>query len=108
MQRCCYKAILIDKGKDYIHIKLILWYIDSRVPARELIICHKKEGTEDVMRTIADIYQEEGEAKGIKEIATAIATRMLKQKLDLKLIASVTGLTSDEILKLKNSTQLNN
>jgi len=55
------------------------------------------------MRTIADIYQEEGEARDIKKIALEIATSMLKQRLELKLIASVTGLSNDEILKLKNS-----
>jgi hypothetical protein len=27
----CYKAILIDKGKDYIHTKLIIWYTDTKV-----------------------------------------------------------------------------
>lgn len=36
------------------------------------------------------------------EISIKIATNMLKEKLDIKLIASVTGLSKEEILKLQN------
>jgi predicted transposase/invertase (TIGR01784 family) len=45
-----------------------------------------------------------GEARGIEK--TAI--NMLQQKFDPTVIATVTGLTLDEVLKLKNSTQLSN
>ena len=47
---------------------------------------------------ILNAARAEGEAKGIKK--TAI--NMLKQELDNKLISSVTGLSLEEILKLKN------
>ncbi|WPX99628.1 hypothetical protein Megpolyxen_01526 (plasmid) [Candidatus Megaera polyxenophila] len=40
--------------------------------------------------------------KGIAEGIEKTALNMLKQKLDDKLISSVTGLTLEEILKLKN------
>ncbi len=47
---------------------------------------------------ILNAARAEGEAKGVKK--TAI--NMLKQELDDKLISSVTGLSLEEILKLKN------
>lgn len=47
---------------------------------------------------ILNAARAEGEAKGIKKTAL----NMLKQKLDDKLISSVTGLSLEEILKLKN------
>ena len=43
-----------------------------------------------------------GEAKGIEKRNIEVAINMIKQKLDDKLISSVTGLTLEEILKLKN------
>jgi len=43
-----------------------------------------------------------GEAKGIERRNIEVAINMIKQKLDNKLISSVTGLTLEEILKLKN------
>ena len=62
------------------------------------------------MQTIADSYIEEGINKGItlgkNEGITLgiekIAKRMLKEKVDLKFISSVTSLSIDEVLKLKN------
>ena len=113
----CYKAILIDKGKDYIHTKLILWYTDSKVPiekARELeqLITDNlpREDTENIMKTIADAYIQQGEAKGIekgieKGMAKALentAIKMLKAGLDFKLISSVTSLSIADLIKLKN------
>jgi hypothetical protein len=47
---------------------------------------------------ILNAARAEGEAKGIKKAAL----NMLKQELDNKLISSVTGLSLEEILKLKN------
>jgi predicted transposase/invertase (TIGR01784 family) len=43
-----------------------------------------------------------GETKGIEKRNIEVAINMIKQKLDDKLISSVTGLTLEEILKLKN------
>ena len=74
------------------------------------------------MKTIADSYIEEGINEGISQgisigknegIAIGknegivlgiekIAKRMLKEKVDIKFISSVTSLSIDEILKLKN------
>jgi predicted transposase YdaD len=46
---------------------------------------------------------EKGRAEGIVEGIEKTALSMLKQKLDNKLISSVTGLSLEEIVKLKNS-----
>ena len=125
----CTKALILDKGKDYVHTKLILWYTDSKVSAKnkqlleQLIVENlPKEDTDKIMRTIADTYIEEGinkgiaigknegiaigEARGITKGATnkviEIARRMLQEKTDIKFISSVTGISIDEILKLRN------
>ena len=128
MQKCT-KALIIDKGEDYVHTKLILWYTDSKVPAEnkqlleQLIVDNlPKEDTDNIMRTIADTYIEEGINKGIaigknEGIAIGeargkmdginqrnieIARRMLQENTDIKFIASVTGLSTDDILKIQN------
>ena len=74
------------------------------------------------MRTIADTYIEEGiaigknegiaigeargEARGEKKGANSkvleIARRMLQENTDIKFIVSVTGLSTDDILKIQN------
>lgn len=69
------------------------------------------------MRTIADKYMdegfekgvlfgitkglEEGLNKGLEEGVRKTAINMIRQKLDLNLIATVTGLSIDELTKLK-------
>ena len=70
MQRC-HRALIIDKGKDYIHTRSILWYTSAKVPVEQrqkieqLIVDNlPKEDTKDIMRTVADAYIEEGEARG--------------------------------------------
>jgi hypothetical protein len=37
-----------------------------------------------------------------------LAISMLKQKLDLKFISSITGLSTEQLLKLKHKTELKN
>jgi predicted transposase YdaD len=66
------------------------------------------------MKTIADSYIDEGISKGIaigeargteqgaNTKAMEIAKRMLQENTDIKFISSVTGLSGDELLKLKN------
>ncbi len=133
MQRCT-KALIIGKGKDYIHTKLILWYTDSKVPEEkkqlleQLIVDNlPKEDTGDIMRTIADSYIEQGFEKGIlqgiekgrekgreegiekgreegiEKEKHFIANKMLKSNTEIKFISSVTGLSIEDILKIKNN-----
>ena len=116
MQKCT-KALIIDKGKDYVHTKLIVWYSDPKVPAKnkqlldQLIIDNLlKKNTNNIMRTIADTYIEEGinksiaigEVRGANTKALEIARRMLQENTDIKFISSVTGLSTDDILKIQN------
>ena len=121
MQRCT-KALIIDKGKDYVHTKLILWYTDSKVPAEnkqlleQLIVDNlPKEDTGDIMRTIADSYIEQGFEKGIlqgiekciekgiEKEKHLIAKKMLQENTEIKFISSVTGLSTEDILEIKNN-----
>ena len=101
--------------------------VEKRDELSSLIIEHlPKDDGEKLMRTIADSYIDEGVNKGIAQgiaigknegiaigknegiaIGEAkgvekIARRMLKENTDIKFIASVTGFTIDEILKLQN------
>jgi predicted transposase/invertase (TIGR01784 family) len=124
----CNKAVLIDAGMDYVYTKLMVWYNDCKIPLEkkrefeQLVLDHlpKEKGVE-IMRTIADTYIEEGFNKGILKgveqgknegiaIGEArgearvieIARRMLKENTDIKFISSVTGLSTDDILKLQS------
>jgi predicted transposase/invertase (TIGR01784 family) len=54
--------------------------------------------SQDILNAARAEGEAKGEAKGIKKTAL----NMLKQKLDDKLISSVTGLSLEEVLKLKN------
>ena len=107
----------LESLKDYVHTQPILWYSDSRIPEeneqllKQLIVNNlPKEDTEKIMRTIADSYREEsfekdiiqGIEKGANTKAIEIIRRMLQEKVDIKLISSVTGLSTDAILKIQN------
>ena len=127
------QSILMDKEQGYIYIKKLLWYTSSKVATEEtdelnkLILSHLPDNEgENIMRTIADNYINEGlekgmvlgmekgkaegkaegiaigEARGAEKRNIEIAHRMLEEKTDIKLIASVTGLSKDEISKIQN------
>ena len=119
------QSILIDKDQGYIYIKKLLWYTSSKVATEKtdelnkLILSHLPDNEgENIMRTIADNYideglekgmvlgmekgKAEGIAEGIAQRNMEIAHRMLEEKTDIKLIASVTGLSNDDILKIQN------
>ena len=89
---------------------MILWYFDTKIPAdkkqevRKIILDNlpsEKDG-ENIMKSIADTYIEEGEEKGKAKGIEQTAVNMLKQKADIKFISSVTGLSIELLLKLKN------
>ena len=102
-------------------ISNLLWYVDGKLSIKKrdelsnLIREHlPKDDGEQIMKTIADSYREEGINKGVNKgiligeargeargIAKTVK-KMLQQNLNLKLISSVTGFSSNEILKLKN------
>ena len=110
MSRCS-QAIVIDKEQNYILTRLILWYSDSKVPEKskhlleQLIVDNlPKEEANNIMRTIADSYIEEGFNKGIiqglEKGKIEIAKNLLSQKIDIKTISAATGLSFDDIQKL--------
>ena len=117
------KAVIIDRQEKFIHIRQVMLYIDSRLPAEEKqrleeIVAENlsKEETGKIMRTIADTYIEEGMNKGIalgktegialgksagiSEGMKKVACRMLRANTDIDFISSVTGLSIAEISKL--------
>ncbi len=127
------QSILIDKEQGYIYIKKLLWYTSSKVATEKtdelnkLILSHLPDDEgENIMRTIADNYIDEGlekgmvlglekgkaegeaqgiakgKVEGIAERNIEIARRMIKENVDIKFISSVTDLSTDELLKLKN------
>ena len=118
-------AVIIDKEYGYFYISNLLWYIDGKLSEEKrdqlggLIIEHlPKDDGEILMRTIADTYIEEGVEKGMvlgiekgiekgrkegrEEGIKQTAINMLRQNLDNSLISSVTGLSHEDILIIKN------
>jgi predicted transposase/invertase (TIGR01784 family) len=122
MSRCS-RAIVIDKEQNYILTRLILWYSDSKVPEKskhlleQLIVDNlPKDEANNIMRTIADSYIEEGFNKGIiqgiekgmekgieqgkNKKAIEITKNLLSQKIDIKTISAATGLSLADIKAL--------
>lgn len=115
----CHKAIIIDKEQNYILTKLILYYTDAKVPEEkkqlleQLIVDNlPKEEADNIMRTIADSYIEEGFNKGMiqgiekgieegaSKKAEEIAKAMLLDGAAVEKISRITGLSINEIQKL--------
>lgn len=107
------KALDDDKLKKALHVLDVLNFSKEE---RELYEDHlkwlrieantlKKAAAEALAEGISIGKQEGisiGEVKGIEKRNIEVAINMIKQKLDDKLISSVTGLTLEEILKIKN------
>ena len=116
----CLPAIIIDSTKDHIHIKSVLCYTGDIIEiekTRELETVLDgllSTNEEEIMRTIADGYRdegyeigftegiekgreegrEEGVQVGIEKMALASATQMLKDGLSPELIQKYTKLTN--------------
>jgi predicted transposase/invertase (TIGR01784 family) len=114
MSRCS-RPIVIDKEQNYILIRLILWYSDSKVPEKskhlleQLIVDNlPKQEVNNIMRTIADSYIEEGFNKGIiqgmekgkAEGKGELIKMMLNQGNSIDTIAKITGLSFADIKAL--------
>jgi len=102
-------AVLLDQQHDYVYIRKFLSYTDAKVSEEKqeqltrLIIDNlPKEDGEELMRTIADSYRDEGVNKGIAIGVEKTARRMLQENTDINFISSVTGLSIDDILKIQN------
>ncbi|WP_425361619.1 Rpn family recombination-promoting nuclease/putative transposase [Candidatus Tisiphia endosymbiont of Ceraclea dissimilis] len=119
--------ILVDKEKGYIYIKSFLWYTDSKLPEakqselEQVLTKYLSEEEQGViMRTIAQKYIDEGEARGIhigkaegihigktegkaegeKQKAISIAKNLLKAGLSVDFITQSTGLSLSQIKSL--------
>ena len=98
-------AILLDKKKDYVYVKKLLWYSDARLGVeneeglKRVLESNldKNEGNK-VMKTIADKYREEGIAKE----RFIMAQKMLSKNKPEQEIAEFTDLSLEQIKKLKN------
>ena len=100
------EAVRIDNEHGYFYISNLLWYIDRKLPAEKreelngLMIEHLKNDGEDLMRTIADSYIDEGvnkgiaqgiaigEARGVEKRNIEIAERMLQENTNINFISS--------------------
>ena len=111
-------SIEIDKENGYIYIKWLLWYSDAKVSEYKQVELAKiiasylnKEDQEGLMRTVADKYIDEGVQKGMvqgmqigrNEEKYEVAKNMLANNYSIPEVSRITGLTVDEIGKLKNS-----
>jgi len=112
-------SISIDKERGYIYIKHLLWYCDAKVPEdkqqelNNLILdnLNEKDG-EEVMRTIAQKYIDEGRQEGeqigiikgrqaaFQESRMSIARKMLSKRKTIEEITEFTELTRQEIESL--------
>ncbi|PCJ28947.1 MAG: transposase [Rickettsiales bacterium] len=115
----CKIAVSLDKREKYLFLSLIIEYTSPKVPAEkreelaQVIQGHmSKEDGVKFMKTVRDSYIDEGyvigEKKGAEQKSIQIATNLLNQNLDQKFVASVTGLSAHEILKLKSSAHNSN
>ncbi|XVN40468.1 MAG: Rpn family recombination-promoting nuclease/putative transposase [Rickettsia endosymbiont of Argas persicus] len=96
-------VIMLDKEKGYIYLRSFLWYTDAKLPKEQqpkLVQIFDKhlspQDKDNIMKTIADVYRDEGEAKGkvIGEYnkAVMIAKKMFNQGFKIPAIAELTGL----------------
>jgi predicted transposase/invertase (TIGR01784 family) len=90
-----------DTLKKALHVLDVLNFSEEE---RELYEDHLKwlRIEANTLKKATEKAKEEGIMEGVEKRNIEVAINMLKQKLDDKLISSVTGLTLEEILKLKN------
>lgn len=125
------EVIALDQANDFMYLRHVLWYTDAKLdeeqqPALTSLLKQNLEGGEEIMRTIADKYIEEGVEKGIVQgieqgiiqgMAQGIEQgiekgkqeliiNMLKQSADLKFIAAVTGYTQEQIRAIQEKAEL--
>ncbi|AWN81618.1 hypothetical protein DK880_00286 [Candidatus Cardinium hertigii] len=116
-------CILLDKEKGYIYVRNFLWYSDSKLPEDKQPVLENiitkylpREDKENIMRTIAQKYRDEGiqigqekgiqigQEKGIQigqeKGKIEIAKAMLLKGYPMEDIVLLTGLSSSHIQDL--------
>ncbi|WP_375333851.1 Rpn family recombination-promoting nuclease/putative transposase [Candidatus Tisiphia endosymbiont of Xenochironomus xenolabis] len=103
--------ILVDKENGYIYLRSFLWYTDARLPEEKqseleqlLAKYLSEEEKGNIMRTIAQKYIDEGEARGEargeEKKAMAVAKNLLKVGVSIDIISTSTGLSKKAIEEL--------
>ncbi len=76
-----------------------LWILSKDETLQELAMVKERDRKDQAARE--DDAYEEGMEKGRKEGMEKVAQNMLKENLNISLISTMTGLSKDDILKLK-------
>ena len=63
-----------------------------------------EEFREEIRREVIEEFMQQGRREGRMENQQAVILNMLKQKMDTGLIAEVTGMSEEEVKKLKNGS----
>ncbi|UCM85692.1 MAG: Rpn family recombination-promoting nuclease/putative transposase [Rickettsia endosymbiont of Culicoides impunctatus] len=103
--------ILVDKENGYIYLRSFLWYTDAKLPEErqseleQLLAKYLSEEEKgNIMRTIAQKYIDEGEARGEirgeEKKAMAVAKNLLKVGVSIDIISTSTGLSKKVIEEL--------
>ena len=77
----------------------------DRVAEREYA---KEEGIEQGMKKGLEQGREKGREEGMEKGMALVASNMLKNKMNMDLVAQMTGLSEEEILKLKKKSEEKN
>ena len=96
-------VIMLDKEKGYIYLKSFLWYTDAKISKKQqlrLVQVFDKylspQHKDNIMKTIADVYIDEGKREGKREgeynKVMMIAKKMFSQGFKIPVIAELTGL----------------
>lgn len=92
-------VIILDKEKGYIYLKSFLWYTDAKISKKQqprLVQVFDKylspQHKDNIMKTIADVYIDEGKREGEYNKAVIIAKKMFSQGFKIPVIAELTGL----------------
>lgn len=104
-------VIMLDKEKGYIYLKSFLWYTDAKISKKQqprLVQVFDKylspQHKNIIMKTIADVYRDEGEVKGEYNKAVMIAKKMFSQGFKIPVIAELTGLKETLIRSIIESS----
>ena len=116
----CMNVINLDKASGYIHMKLGVCYISSKLPLDERDEFEKiirgslpTNDGDNVMQSVLDSYvaegihigkqegKAEGKAEGKVENSIEVARNLLKAGVEIETISNATGLSLDEIRKLQ-------
>ncbi|ARD86892.1 transposase [Rickettsia bellii] len=108
-------VIMLDKEKGYIYLKSFLWYTDAKISKKQqprLVQVFDKylspQHKDNIMKTIADVYIDEGKQEGKREgeynKAVMIAKKMFSQGFKIPVIAELTGLKETLIRSIIESS----